>query len=152
EEAAVGREIRKARRRPGVAEAEGEDRRAARDHRDHRTDLHDRERELQLPEPAHGGEVRGAHDQQRGRHPDPLGGVREPEGRVERERGAFARHTIRISQANSHPVMYPAQGPRKRRVYSAKEPEIGIRTAISPSARSMKYTTAPPSRYTSSTE
>ena len=56
-----------------------------------------------------------------------------------------------ISKANIQPVMYPAQGPRKRRVYSAKEPEIGIRTAISPRARSMKYTTAPPTRYTSRT-
>ena len=36
-------------------------------------------------------------------------------------------------------------------MYSAKEPEIGIRTAISPRARSMKYTTAPPTRYTSRT-
>ena len=37
-----------------------------------------------------------------------------------------ARHTIIISKANIQPVMYPAQGPRKRRVYSAKEPEIDV--------------------------
>lgn len=59
--------------------------------------------------------------------------------------------TMTISNANIQPVRKPAEPPRWARVYSAKEPRTGWRTAISPSARSTKYTTAPPRRYTSST-
>ena len=57
-----------------------------------------------------------------------------------------------ISKANIQPVMYPAQPPRKRLVYSAKEPEIGIRTAISPERPQHEVHDRATGRYTSSTD
>ena len=49
-----------------------------------------------------------------------------------------ARHTITISNVYVHPVMKPASGPRCLFAYSLNEPETGLRTAISPSARNTR--------------